>query len=60
MSEPTTTETAPIQSPPPADAPAHDSLPDPRQALHRLAAQLMRAQNRKLLVEFLQLRRALR
>jgi hypothetical protein len=31
-----------------------------RRTLHRLANELMRAHNRKLLVEFLQLRRALR
>ena len=49
-----------VGSPPPAAIPAHDSLPDPRQALHRLSNELMRAQNRKLLVEFLQMRRALR
>jgi hypothetical protein len=49
-----------VQSPPPSAAPVADPMPDPRLALHRLAQQLMRAQNRKLLVEFLQLRRALR
>jgi hypothetical protein len=50
----------PVQSPPPSATPLAEQLPDPRQALHRLAQQLMRSQNRKLLVEFLQLRRALR
>jgi hypothetical protein len=49
-----------VQSPPPSPAPLAEALPDPRRALHRLAQQLMRTQNRKLLVEFLQLRRALR
>jgi hypothetical protein len=50
-----------IESPPPAAAPvAQDPNVDPRRALHRLASELMRAHNRKLLVEFLQLRRALR
>ena len=60
MSEAIAPETAAVQSPPPAAIPAHDSLPDPRQALHRLANELMRTHNRKLLVEFLQMRRALR
>jgi hypothetical protein len=54
------TDPAPVQSPPPTAQPARDPLPDPRQTLHRLANELMRAHNRKLLVEFLQLRRALR
>jgi hypothetical protein len=53
-------ERAPVQSPPPAAQPARDPLPDARQTLHRLADELMRAHNRRLLVEFLQLRRALR
>lgn len=51
---------APVQSPPPAAAPAQQALPDPRQTLHKLASELMRAHNRKLLIEFLQLRRAMR
>jgi hypothetical protein len=51
---------APVQSPPLSATPLAEPLPDPRRALHRLAQQLMRAQNRKLLVEFLQLRRAMR
>jgi hypothetical protein len=53
-------EPAAIQSPPPTEQPARDPAPDPRQTLHRLANELMRAHNRRLLVEFLQLRRALR
>jgi hypothetical protein len=60
MSE-TNTVSAPIESPPPAPNPPRDAgTSDPRQALHRLASELMRNHNRKLLVEFLQLRRALR
>ena len=59
MSENTPDSSLPIQSPPPAPMPVQDST-DPRQTLHRLASELMRAHNRKLLVEFLQLRRALR
>jgi hypothetical protein len=49
-----------VQSPPPAPMPARDPAPDPRETLHRLANELMRASNRKLLIEFLQLRRAIR
>lgn len=49
-----------VESPPPAPQPAREAEPDPRATLHRLASELMRAHNRKLLVEFLQLRRALR
>ena len=60
MSDGNVTGSAPVQSPPIAAAPAQDSIPDPRQTLHRLACELMRTHNRKLLVEFLQLRRALR
>lgn len=51
---------ASIQSPPPSPQPAREQAADPRQVLHRLAIELMRTSNRKLLVEFLQLRRALR
>lgn len=55
------TPTAPaVDSPPPAPMPAHPAESDPRQTLHRLATELMRTSNRKLLIEFLQLRRALR
>lgn len=53
-------QTAPIQSPPPTLRPAEEQVPDPRQVLHRLATELRRASNRRLLTEFLQLRRALR
>ena len=60
MSEANGIQPAPIESPPAAAVPAQNAIADPRQALHRLASELMRAQNRKLLVEFLQLRRALR
>ena len=50
-----------IESPPPAAQPARPtSDDDPRARLHRLAMQLIRTQNRRLLVEFLTLRRALR
>lgn len=49
-----------IESPPPADQPPRAAAPDPRARLHQLAAELTRSRNRRLLIEFLQLRRALR
>jgi hypothetical protein len=61
MSESNAAESAPVQSPPPAATPEQNPAAiDPRHTLHRLASELMRAHNRKLLIEFLQLRRALR
>jgi len=51
---------APIESPPPAPMPLRESAPDPRARLHQLASELVRSRNRQLLIEFLQLRRALR
>jgi len=51
--------TPPLESPPPAAQPAR-SDPDPRTRLHQLASELMYSRNRRLLIEFLQLRRALR
>jgi len=61
-SEPTAPAEAPpeIESPPPAPMPARDPSPDPRARLHQLAEELVRTSNRRLLIEFLQLRRALR
>ena len=51
----------PIQSPPPAPMPARDAIADdPRTHLHRLAAELIRSHNRRLIVEYLRLRRAIR
>jgi hypothetical protein len=47
-----------VESPPPARAPARDPLPDPRARLHQLAGELIRTQNRRLLVEYLRARRA--
>ena len=49
-----------VESPPPAPQPARPLPDDPRTHLHRLARQLIRAQNRRLLIEYLTLRRALR
>jgi len=49
-----------IESPPPSAQPVIQRDDEPRARLHRLAMQLLRTQNRRLLVEFLTLRRALR
>jgi len=51
-------EASPCQSPPPAPTPAREQTPDPRARLLELAAQLMRSNNRQLVVEYLRLRRA--
>lgn len=56
MSEPTTPT---VESPPAAPMPARESPPDPRVRLNQLAAELARTQNRRMLVEFLRLRRSL-
>jgi hypothetical protein len=57
----TTTTIAPIESPPPSAQPLNPSSgDDARGRLHRLAMQLIRTQNRRLLAEFLTLRRAMR
>ena len=51
----------PLQSPPPAPMPARDAIADDaRTHLHRLAAELIRSHNRRLVVEYLRLRRAIR
>ena len=46
-----------FESPPPAAAPERREF-DPRARLHELALELVRTQNRRLLVEYLRLRRA--
>lgn len=46
-----------VESPPPADQPARVEI-DPRTRLHELAMELVRTQNRRLLIEYLRLRRA--
>jgi len=48
-----------FDSPPPAAAPERRDY-DPRARLHELALELVRTQNRRLLVEYLRLRRASR
>ena len=61
MSDESSTHVTSIESPPPAPMPARDDIADdPRTHLHRLAAELIRSHNRKLVVEYLRLRRALR
>jgi hypothetical protein len=53
------TAPANFESPPPAAAPERRDY-DPRARLHELALELVRTQNRRLLVEYLRLRRAAR
>ena len=61
MSDESSTQVASVESPPPAPMPARDdTVDDPRTHLHRLAAELIRSHNRKLVIEYLRLRRALR
>ena len=49
----------PIESPPPAPMPVREDLPDPRVRLLQLASELMRSSNKRLVVEYLRLRRAI-
>ena len=66
MSQEATTDPAPaapvepavIESPPPAPQPPRDE-PDPRAKLAQIAAELMRSHNRRLVIEYLRLRRAI-
>ena len=46
------------ESPPPAAQPPRDDAPDPRVKLLQLAGELMRSHNRRLVIEYLRLRRA--
>jgi len=48
-----------FESPPAAPAPARQEF-DPRARLHELALELVRTRNRRLMVEYLRLRRAAR
>ena len=47
------------ESPPLAPQPARDDTPDPRVKLLQLAGELMRSHNRRLVIEYLRLRRAI-
>jgi len=60
MSQPNTSDATHIESPPPTPIPVRDPAPDPRAQLHKLASELVRARNRKVLVEYLRMRRAMR
>jgi hypothetical protein len=53
------TDETPIESPPPAPMPQREQIDEPRARLFELAAQLVRTQNRRLLIEYLRLRRAI-
>ena len=52
-------EATKCESPPAAGMPAREE-PDPRAKLHQLAAELARSHNRRLIAEYLRLRRAIR
>ena len=54
-------EQVPCESPPPAAQPPRetDTSAEPRARLLQLAAELMRSHNRRLVIEYLRLRRAL-
>jgi hypothetical protein len=62
MSEQTSPEPAPapapVESPPPAPQPARDDV-DPRAKLMQIASELMRSHNRRLVIEYMRLRRAI-
>ena len=60
MSEATSSETTRVESPPASSVPVRDPAPDPRAQLHKLASELVRARNRRVLVEYLRMRRAAR
>lgn len=47
------------ESPPPAAQPPREQTPDPRAKLLQLAGELMRSHNRRLVIEYLRLRRAI-
>jgi hypothetical protein len=59
MQESNPTTNVAVSSPPPAERPAA-MPPDPAARLHELARELVRSRNRRLMMEFLRLRRALR
>ena len=64
MSQETTESAAPasaqaVESPPPAPQPPREDADQPRARLAQLASELMRSHNRRLVVEYLRLRRAI-
>lgn len=62
MSDTAVDPSATCDSPPPAALPARDASHDdePRRRLHQLATELMHTHNRRLVAEYLRLRRAFR
>lgn len=52
-------ESPAVQSPPPAPQPPRQEI-DPRARLHQLAGELAAGRNRRLLIEYLRLRRSAR
>ena len=60
MSETASSDVTRIESPPASPVPVRDPALDPRAQLHKLASELVRARNRKVLVEYLRMRRAVR
>jgi hypothetical protein len=48
-----------FECPPPAAQPPRDDAPDPRAKLLQLAREMMRSHNRRLVIEYLRLRRAI-
>jgi len=59
MDQTTDTTTTAVSSPPVAERPA-TTEPDPAARLHEMARELVRSRNRRLMIEFLRLRRAMR
>jgi hypothetical protein len=47
------------ESPPVSEQPAREEVSDPRARLMELAVELMRSRNRRLVIEYLRLRRAM-
>ena len=60
MSEVSDATIPPVDSPPPAPQPAREPPPDPRARLMQLADLLARTHDRRLLIEYLRLRHAMR
>ncbi|MEA2709322.1 MAG: hypothetical protein QOF78_1923 [Phycisphaerales bacterium] len=58
-SAPASDATTHVESPPVAAQPPRDEGPDPRVKLLQLAGELMRSHNRRLVIEYLRLRRSI-
>ncbi len=59
-SEDDSTSSQVLESPPPSEQTSRSPVDASRSRLHQLAGELVRTQNRRLLAEFLTLRRAMR